>query len=261
MPLPADGSKVKLGKGSLLLAPYESDGSPGALEFVGNVTALTLSADVTKAQIYSSTQASAPLLHESVVRIAYTIAATLTEFRLPNLKKFLLAEQTATNQAALAGQTKVFDGAEVKRGGYLDLGVRRPTAVVITADGTDALVLGTDYSIITEFGLIRLLPNGSVSDGESVSVQYTQPALILDQARIAKEGTPTARLLYLADDANTDGDAAHDRLEIWRVSIAPDGDLNLISDEYASFNLSLAVLSDSEGHPDDPFGTLERVRE
>lgn len=260
MPLPADGKKVKLGKGSLLLAPYTSAGLAGPLEFCGNVTALTLSAEVTKAQLYSSTQRSAPLLHEAISRIAYSITATMSEFRLANLKKFLLGEDAVKNQAMAAGESKTFESNEVKSGGYLDLGVRRPTAVVVTRDGSDILTLGTDYSILSEFGLIRLLEGGAVEDGDIIEVEYSQPAVVIDQIRLAKEGGPVAKLLYLSDDANTDGESSKDRLEIWRVSIAPEGDLNLISEEYASFQLALSVLSDGEGHPDDPFGNLERAR-
>ena len=260
MPLPADGKQVKLGKGSLLLAPYTSEGLAGPLEFVGNVSALTLSAAITKAQLFSSTQSSAPLLAEAVTRTGYSITATLNEFRLANLKKFLLGQDNLKTQGAAAGQAKVFAANEVKAGGYLDLGVRRPTAVVVTREGTDVMVLGTDYTIIQEFGLIKLLTTGGIQDGDEVEVEYTQPALEIDQIRIAKEGSPQCRLLYLSDDANVDGNSSKDRLEIWRVSVAPEGDLNLISDEYASFQLSLAVVSDGEGHPDDPFGNLERVR-
>ena len=39
----------------------------------------------------------------------------------------------------------------------------------------------------------------------------------------SRNSAPVCHLLYLADDANQDGDAARDRLEIWRVALAPEG--------------------------------------
>lgn len=260
MPLPADGTKVKLGKGSLLLDTLTSAGAHTGFDFMGNATALTLAAEVTKAQLFSSTQRSAPLIAEAVTRIAYTLTVTLSEFTLNNLRKFLLGESNVKTQAVGAGVTVNFTGAQVVPGRYLDVGSRQITNVVVTRDGTDVLTADTDYILYSEFGLIKLVDGGAVQEGDDIEVEFNRPALTIDQVRIAKESAPICHLLYLADDANQDGDAARDRLEIWRVSCAPEGEMNVISDEYGNFQLTMGVLSDAANHPNDPFGTLDRVR-
>lgn len=260
MPLPADGTKVKLGKGSLLLDTLTSAGAHTGFDFMGNATALTLAADVTKAQLFSSTQRSAPLIAEAVTRIAYTLTATLSEFTLNNLKKFLLGEDNVKNQAVGVGVTQAFTGAQVVPGRYLDVGSRQITNVVVTRDGTDILTADTDYILYSEFGLIKLIDGGAVVAGDDIEVEFNRPALVIDQVRIAKESSPICHLLYLADDANQDADGARDRLEIWRVSVAPEGEMNVISDEYGNFQLTMSVLSDAANHPNDPFGTLDRIR-
>lgn len=260
MPLPADGTKVKLGKGSLLLDTLTSGGAHTGFDFMGNATALTLAADVTKAQLFSSTQRSAPLIAEAVTRIAYTLTVTLSEFSLGNLRKFLLGESNAKNQAVAVGTTANFTGAQVVPGRYLDVGSRQITNVVVTRDGTDILVADTDYILYSEFGLIKLIDGGAVIAGDDIEVEFDRPALVIDQVRIAKESSPVCHLLYLADDANQDADGARDRLEIWRVSCSPEGEMNVISDEYGNFQLTMSVLSDAANHPNDPFGTLDRIR-
>lgn len=258
--LPADGTKVKLGKGSLLLDTLTSAGAHTGFDFMGNVSALTMAADVTKAQLFSSTERSAPLIAEAVTRIAYNLTATLNEFTLNNLRKFLLGTDNVKNQALGVAVTESFSGAEVVPGRYLDTGARQITNVVVTRDGTDILVVDEDYIVYSEFGLVKLVEGGAVQSGDDVEIEFNRPALVIDQVRIARNSAPICHLLYIADDANQDADGARDRLEIWRVSVAPEGELNVISDEFGSFQLSMGVLSDAANHPNDPFGTLDRVR-
>lgn len=261
MPLPADGTKVKLGKGSLLLDRLTTSGGSTGLEFIGNVSALTLSAEVTKAQLFGSTERTGALIAEAITRIAYSLAATCNEFTLGNMKKFMLGTDNAKTQLVGVNQTASFSDDQVVKGRYLDVGARQITNVTIMRDGTDALILGTDYIVYSEFGLIKLLPESpSIVDGDDIAVEFDRPALTIDQVRIARDASPVCKLLFLSDDANTDGDGAKDRLELWRVSVAPEGELNFISDEYGSFQLSMGVLSDAANHPNDPFGTLDRVR-
>lgn len=260
MPLPADGTKVKLGKGSLLLDTLTSAGSHTGFDFMGNASALTLAAEVTNAQLFSSTQRSSPLIAQAVVRIAYTLTVTLNEFTLNNLKKFLMGESNEKTQSAANSETADFTGSQVVPGRYLDVGARQITNVVVTQDGTEVLTENTDYIVYSEFGLIKLVDGGAVNAGYDIQVQYDQPELTIDQVRIAKESSQICHLLYLADDANADGDGANDRLEIWRVQVGPTGEMGVISDEYGNFQLTMAVLSDAANHPNDPFGTLDRVR-
>lgn len=260
MALPANGQTAKLGKGSILLDTLTAAGAKTGFEFMDNAISLSISADVTKAELFSSTERSAPKIAEAVVRTAYTLVATLTAYTLNNLKKFLLGTSNVKNQAVGVSQTASFTGAEVVQGRYLDVGSRRITNVGLTRDNTDAMVEGDDYSVLAEFGLIKILEGGAIQDGDDVDVEFDRPALVIDQVRIAREAASVCHLLYLADDANTDGVAAQDRLEIWRVSVAPEGEMNFISDEFGNFQLSMGVLSDAANHPNDPFGTLDRVR-
>lgn len=260
MALPANGQNVKLGKGSLLLDTLTNVGGLTGYDFMGNATALSLSADVSKAQLFSSTQRSAPLIAEDITRIAYNLTVTLSEFTLNNLKKFLLGSLNAKTQNIGSGVTVSKTGAEVVPGKYVDLGYRQISDLAVVRDGSDALVADVDYVLYSEFGIVKLNEGAAVQAGDDVDFTFDTPALIIDQVQIAKESSPRCRLLYLADDANQDGASARDRLEIWRVSVAPEGELQVIGDDYGNFQLAMGVLSDAANHPNDPFGTLDRVR-
>lgn len=260
MPVPANGNNVKLGKGSLFLAKIVA-GVRQTLEFVGNATAITSSAEVQRSTLYSSTQKSAPKIAEHVNRVGFSLTATLSEYTLRNLEYFLLGERASATQGAAVNQTQVFPAVEVAKGAFLKLDARQISNVTLTQDGTNVLAETTDYVVYAEAGLIQLVANSpNVVDGESISVEFDRAAVITDQVRIARQAGPICYLLYKADDANEEGASAHDQVEIWRVSIAPEGELPFISDDYGSFQLSMSVIDDSANHPTAPFGYLSRTR-
>jgi hypothetical protein len=259
MSFPAAGEYAKLGKGALFLDKLTTAGASTGFDFKQNVTALTLAADVTKVEQYSSTEASSPLIASAVTRVGYTLTATLAAYTLENLKAFLLGTSTVINQPAVANATKLFAGLSAK-GKYFDLGAREVTNVRCEGDTTELLVAGVDFIAESDSGLVQILPGARVADGSDLLFTFDAPALVIDSVAIANDAAPVCHLLYLADDANQDGDSAKDRLEVWKAQTAPTGDLGLISDDYGTFQLTLSVLSDSNNHPNNPFGTLNRVR-
>ena len=256
MPFPARGENVKLGKGSLLLDFNDDAGDPTGLEFMGNATSISLTWDITQVELYSSTQRSAGLVDRARTRAGLTASAVLNEFSALNLQKFLLAGEAANNQSSGTGTTAALDAVQV--GKYYEVGARQITNVVVT-DGSDILVLNTDYELNAEFGVVHILDSGAVVDGEDLLVTFNKPALTISKLQVGTKSQQIARLLYLADDANSAGAASKDRLELWRVDVAPDGELQLISDEYGAFTLTMAVLVDGTDHPAEPYGILERV--
>lgn len=256
MTFPANGENVKLGKGSLMLALFDDDGNENGLSFMGNCSAVSISSDIQTAELFSSTERTAALIARSKTRTSFTLSATLNEYAKENLRLFLLGEDNTKSQTSATNATKTFTG--VLKGKYYETGHRKITAVSVTRD-TDVLVLNTDYELNSEFGIIHVRPTGSVVDGDDLVVEYDKPAATIQQIRIGKQSSQLARLVYLADDSNQDNVSARDRLEVWKVDVAPDGDLNLVSDDYGSFNLTMAVLADNVNHPSEPYGTLDRI--
>lgn len=257
MPFPARGENVKLGKGSLLLDLNDTNGDPTGLQFLGNATSVALTWDITQTELYSSTERSAGLVDRARTRAGLTVSAQLSEYTATNLKLHMLASETGRTQNTATAAT--VNLADVSPGRYYELGYRRVTNVSVMNGSGPALVLDQDYELNAEFGVIHVLAGGSVLEGDDLVVECDVPALEFTRLRVGTESQQIARLLYLADDANSAGAASKDRLELWRVDVAPDGELQLISDDYGSFTLTMAVLNDGANHPSEPYGTLERV--
>lgn len=257
MPFPANAENVKLGKGSLLLDLLDTNGASTGLQFTGNANSIGVTPEVEKAQLFSSSQKSGALVASNRQRINYTVVAALNEYTLTNLKLFLLAEEVAANQSSGTSQSFALDNVKVGR--YYEIGARRVTNVSVLK-GSNPLTLNVDYELNSEFGVIRPISGaGGVVDDDDLTVNFDKPALTVTKLRIGVAGEQLARLVYLADDANSDGNAAKDRLELWRVDVAPDGELNVISEDYGQFSLSMELQADAVNHPDEPYGTLTRV--
>jgi len=259
MGFPANGKNAKLGKGALFLDFFDpTTGLPTGLQMAGNCSAVAISADTQKADLYSGTEQSSPLIASAVTRVAYNLTATLTEYQMRNLASFLLGEEASRSQTMAASQN--LNVMNVVPGRFYDVGYRNITAVSVVR-GSDTLTLGSDYTLDAGHGMIGIKAGGphSVVTGDDIVVTYSRPAVTLQQIRIAKVASPEAKLLFLSDDANAAGAAAKDRLEIWRVNVAPEGELNLVSDDYGTYQLTFAVVDDSANHATDPFGRLERI--
>lgn len=257
MTFPARGENVKLGKGSVLLNLYDENGQLGGADFVGNCSAVAIATAITNVEMYSNTQRTGNLVARDRTRIAYTLTLTAQEFTINNLKLFLLATEASNDQFADTAVTASFP--DIVLGKYYDLDARRVTNFAAHV-GSVLLVAGTDYTINSEYGIVQFLSTSAdVGDGDDVDVTFDQPSLSISSLQLGKASSQLAKLLYLSDDANSSGKASKDKLTVWKADVAPDGDLNLISDDYGSFNLTMPILSDETNHPNDPYGKLERI--
>jgi hypothetical protein len=259
MPFSANGENLKLGRGALFLAPWSGSTAPSGDsigEFVGNITSLEVSSENETREKYSSSEQSSPLLDSRVIRQSYEGVAALDEHTLTNLKLFMSGQTATVSQSLNATATKSL--ASIVLGDTYYIGARNVTSVVVKKVAV-VKTLGTDYLLDAEQGLVTFLATGSLVDGDTITVEFAQPALTVQKVQGGTRVSPTYKLTFQADDANAEGNAAGDRLTVWKVTVNADGAYPLISDDYASFGLRFKFLSDSANHPTEPFFILERV--
>ena len=104
--------------------------------------------------------------------------------------------------------------------------------VLDPAGAATPLVLGTDFELDVEMGLLRPLPGGAVSDGDTVGWAITTGATVpvdLDQVNALTEGSVTLALLFVSTNACDSGQKTE--FLFHKVSVSADGDFSLIGDE------------------------------
>lgn len=253
---PARGQYVKVGKGSLFLADVDDDGNELPLDFVGECDSVSIGSEANNIQIRSHTEQSGALIDETTLSTDYTFTANAKEFTIENLRRWMKGEEVVRTQAASTGRQGVFEN--VVRGKWYDLGARNITEVALT-QGTETLVEGTDYVLKAGHGLLQIRPGAPhVADGDDVNYSLEQPEIDFRRIRMNRKASPRARLLFLGDDSNTQARGAKDRVEVWRVNVSPDGELNLVGDDYGGFGVRMTIVDDSANHPTEPYGYIER---
>lgn len=246
-----------LGKGKVYFDRFDASGNGQGEVLLGNVTEIALGLDVERAQKYSSMDKAAGLLKSVVTRQTPGIGIVGDEFNPYNLALAVMGEERDIEQTgqAITGEQLTSDGT-VKAGRQYALAEEEISSVTVTQDpgGTPAvLVEDTDYELDTTRGLITFL-NSSVTLDEAmvIEVDYTSGAVTLETIAGVTQGKIEGLLRFIGDP--TSG-PKYD-LVVWKVNIAPDGELGLISDDYGNWSLAGEIMQQETAHPDEPFYRL-----
>lgn len=240
-----------IGKGSVYFK--RNDETNPHFRHLGNVDTLEISTEDDVLEKRSSMEAAAPL-YKSVTRSRTPqLRLTMDEFNAENLALVLIGDtaQTAAQPATPVVGEQLTDDAAL--GGYYRTAKVGPITAVVVKKGVTVLVLGTDYEITNAgLGLIRLLEGGIVVvAGDTITVDYT-PTAYADGFKTVRGGTKNdieGSILFIADP--TSGPAQ--MVEVWKVSVRPDGALGLISEDFAQMAVVMKVLSDKANHSTAPY--------
>lgn len=251
--LPANGDNLLLGRGSVLLDRF-SNGAATGLRFLGNAEAVARSMEDDTLTFRSSTQAARPILKEVTRERTIEYLITLNEYQMENLALSLMGDLVASSLTA--GTDLTVEHLAVKQGHWYDLGRRSVTNVVVEDDTPVTPVVfdvTDDYTVDAARGLVYIVPGGGIADGENLTITFDAAAGALQQLRGGVRTTIEGHFQFWSDNAS----GPNYRVEAHKVSITPEGELGLITDEFGNFQLRLKVLDDSANHPDAPLDTIE----
>ncbi len=242
---------VKLGRGKILFDRFTDAGLRTGFVHLGNCDkfAVSLTAETVKLKNYM-TGTAAPYKE---ARVSTDVAVSITGFEFsPSVMALVLSGDKAflTQAGGVVTGEALASAAQAEKG-KLYATAKRNISGVAVKQGATTLVAGVDYELFNaKRGVIRIMPTSATFvDGAAVTVDYTAEAITPSSAnavqvvRGAKSAKIEGRLLFLADNAA----GANDEVEIWRVSLSPDGELNFISDEWAKWGLKGSALDDSAG--------------
>ncbi len=129
-----------------------------------------------------------------------------------------------------------------------------PNVLVQNSTQTTTYEKGVDYDIVTslkddKIGRILILENSTITDGSDIKVQYAYSAATYQKINAYADSQMEGRVRFVSD--NPAGNNLE--LEIWRVSLAPEGDTGLISNEWGTISFTGEVLKDETNHPNNPY--------
>jgi len=256
LPLSPDANLLLVGKGEVLYARYASGVREEHFHHFGNVQSLEITTNDDTLEKFSSMSKGSPLYKRALRRRNVQFRMVLDEFGVENMGMMLMGLVGETTQLATAVTDEVM-ATSVLLGSYYQMAKLGPyTGVTFEQDGSPdiALVEGTDFRWVnTNIGLIQILPDAvNIQDVDTLLASYTPTAYTAGSGvKTIAGGTESVielALKFVADPST--GPSYH--VDVWKVSINPDGAIGLISEEFASATLVGAVLSDSANHPDAP---------
>lgn len=268
-------SDLWLGRGSLHIAPLDATtGKPLGFRHLGNLVALTVSAETETLEHFSSRSGIKVADREILLSQKLNISVTLDETaNFENLALYLSgqASKDNTNRAATGGNiTDRLITADAFKGLSYELsdssGARLydivPGNLTLKSHATTlgsavALTLGTDYEIDERWGTIFLLSTGSTHvDGNSLWFSYTSAGTekTVDIVNMLTTSSITGFLRFKGiNPANSDKQMLID----WHsVVLKADGELGLIGEEFAELSLSGVAGKNELGYPTAPVGRI-----
>lgn len=250
MPIAPDEKNIYLGAGSIYFARLV-DGVEDGIFHLGNCDTLAIETADDVLKLKDSMNREGGTLRAVARDREVRVSVQGNEYNADNMALVLMGEIGSLEQASGSVTAEVLT-ASAQVGRIYQTAFRDISSVVINVSASP-MTEDTDYTVLDAAnGLIQVLEGGAIADGDQLDADY-------DHAEIAAPGLQTVqggsasvvegRMLFVGDPKA--GEVRD--VEFWKVSVEPEGDVNLIGDEFGEWSLSAEVLNQSQDHPDEPF--------
>jgi len=237
-----------IGRGSMQWAEMDSTGLPVGYRDIGNVSELTITSSVETYEHFSSRAGLKVRDLRTILQQDLTLKFSVENINFQNLAAFSSGTASVYTNPAIAG----FADKVIVKAGDLEVnsyymihsagapvfGITSTNAIAVkTTNATPAtLVKDTDYTVDAVSGMIFVKSTAttlaSVAAGEGLAVTLTADATATTVDKIAAltETDITVAVRFIGVNAETGKKVIYD---FHKVTLTPDGDFSLISDEAA----------------------------
>jgi hypothetical protein len=246
-------SNTLFGRGAVLFDRFDANGvAQGQYSHLGNCDNFAVSITTDVAELKDFTASSSAVYNSAVKQTNVNVKISGFEVATKVMAVLVLGDITTYTQTvftAIAQSTTLVPASLTGvKGSFFKVGNRNISLPTLVQGGT-TLVSGTDYEIFdASAGVFRILSAGAAADATAITVNYTAAAIAagataLDVVRAGTTANIKGSLLFLP--SNSTGPLVEVRA--YNVSLSPDGDIGLISDDWLKWNMKGTVNSDSAG--------------
>lgn len=252
---------VVLGRGAVYFNRLDDSGALTGFRHLGNCDQFAIGVVPENLDMRDYTQQTSAPYKRVSINTELNLTVSGFEFDAFNLQLAFLGDAATFTQASSTVTAEELAGTAVTglQGKYFRLAKRSPTGLAIV-QGTATHTSGTDYSLVdSNLGLVKILEGGAVADGTALEASYTAGTVAsLEQVIGGVKTGIEGQLLFVPN--NTTG--PDNECAIHRVSLTPNGEVGLISDEWGKWTLQGAIQSDAAGQyggtVGDPFFRLTK---
>lgn len=244
-----DTDNYVLGKGKVYVDRLDSDGNRTGEIDLGNTPAFTLTPAIETLDHYESMGGIREKDKSVDTSVGFTGTFTLDEYSRENLKLAFMNDGSEASYTQSTGH-QTNEPITGRLGKWVGVTKRNIHAVNVTdSTGTVTYVEGTDYTVDTDVGRIMATVGGSISDGQSLLVDYNYDAT--EYPKISALSTSSIEVFVRFVGAPAVGPTYE--MEIWKAKIKPSGDIPWITEEWGQIPFEMEVLKDAEGHAAEPW--------
>lgn len=239
-------------QGRMYLAQRNPSGDPLALRWVGNAPDMKVSLKVSTIEHKESFSGQRLTDMQLITGKEGEFSASLEELSLDNLELALYGQTSAIASGSVTNEQLP---TGIAAGETRLLAHQFVSAVAVTdSAGTPAtLAVGTDYTVHDNQGAITF--NNVTGFTQPFKVAYSYGAA----RATAMFKTPQPEVWMRFDGINTADGNRPIIVDLYRVSINPSKELELISDKQQRFELSGRVLADTTKPDTGPLGMFGRI--
>lgn len=217
-------------RGKIMFAPFRPGTQvPGEMRFFGNCPEFTFSREGETLDHYSSMSGVKNLDASIPMGGEMTSTVVCDDISPENMQAWFMGENTVVTRTAQTSVT--YQIQEVKKGGFYQIGrteqnltgVQGLTSV--TVSGPDALEEFADYEVDLTSGLLHILPEGTVTEGATVTVTYSSAAGTHRRITSGDRGLQ-GEVRFISDNPY----GPNRIVIIPRVQVSPQGDLSFMTD-------------------------------
>lgn len=245
---------LSIGSGVLRFDRLDNSGNRTGFVDLGQVEEFKTQPDMDFKEQYSSMTAARRLLRRVSTKTGGTVSITGKEFNPYNAALVQMGAVSELTQSTATVTDAALTSA-VKLGRYFPTGKRNIT-VSSVKQGATTLVAGTDYTVDTVRGIIYFKPGGAATENSAATWSGSAAAITsgsgLNQVSIATVNKIEGYLHFIPDPT------AGPVIEVvdMKISLEPQGEFGLITDDYGNWQLSAKILDDSANNAAFPYGRL-----
>lgn len=245
------------GQGIVYVADRDSSGNILAYRDVGNVSALSISFETDVVEHKESRTGNRLTDFRLTRENRATVTMTLEKFTKKNLQLLVYGtDQSTTSTTTVTGEVLKVGVTSVAVGDIYFTKLPSVSSVVVKA-GSTTLALNTDYSLDTSngWGRITIITIANMGATGNLTVDYSSAAH--ESVVFFKDANKERAMRFVG--LNTADTNRVVNVELYRIIFDPVGNLDLINDELAAFELEGSVLVDTTRVNDNALGGFGRI--
>lgn len=232
----ADTENISLGRGDLL---FREKGKSG-YAYIGNTPSFGVTVNTEMLKHMNSSRGIRVQDREIPVQTDYSASFVTDNVTHENLARMFQGDSATVTVAAAPAQTQTFTA--VAKQDRLRLAQRKVANVVVKI-GAATKVLGTDYTVDLDRGMVVILDSGTIVAGANVIVEYD---IVGHSYKRSRSGANVVEgsLMFVA--YNPEGENIDYLLD--DVKLVPNGEFQIKAEEWQQLPFNVAISTPAGGY-------------